>query len=210
MFCDETSFGITNNWFDQDAAKPHYLENVLAINVENDYKIYYYPPDPSWVIQDLCVDMDCDGPKHSLVVDRDGLYLGNGTEVNAAVPVAEIRFDSSKVPAIMRTNVDGTIIPTSEVYKNEGIYRGECKLNLMWNAYLCRNTSYNMFILENLDADSLTRRISPVGLSRQDNSDGNFMDLLNGPKVILSLLLVLKVLFFRALVGVEGEHACYD
>ena len=40
-----------------------------------------------------CIDMDCDGPKHALVRDVDGLFLGSSPTQGSIAPFAELRFD---------------------------------------------------------------------------------------------------------------------
>ena len=36
--------------------------------------------------------MDCDGPKHSLVRDIDGRFVGTSPSEGSIVPVAELRY----------------------------------------------------------------------------------------------------------------------
>ena len=38
-----------------------------------------------------CVDMDCDGPKHALVRDIDGQFVGTFPAQGSVVPFAELR-----------------------------------------------------------------------------------------------------------------------
>ena len=38
-----------------------------------------------------CIDMDCDGPKHALIDDRDGTFLGTHPLKGSAAPFAELR-----------------------------------------------------------------------------------------------------------------------
>jgi len=38
-----------------------------------------------------CVDMDCDGPKHALVRDIDGHFVGTSPAEGSVVPFAELR-----------------------------------------------------------------------------------------------------------------------
>lgn len=37
--------------------------------------------------------MDCDGPKHALVRDVDGLFLGSSPREGSIAPYAELRLD---------------------------------------------------------------------------------------------------------------------
>ena len=38
-----------------------------------------------------CIDMDCDGPKHALIDDRDGTFLGTHPLKGSVAPFAELR-----------------------------------------------------------------------------------------------------------------------
>ena len=73
-----------------------------------------------------CIDMDCDGPDHAIVIDTDGTFLGCplGTPCSI-IPNAEIRFDESRIPVVLRSDgTNGPLIPASEVSKQLGISRG--------------------------------------------------------------------------------------
>ena len=45
----------------------------------------------SHLIAQDCIDMDCDGPKHALVRDLDGTFVGTSPLEGSVVPFAEIR-----------------------------------------------------------------------------------------------------------------------
>ena len=45
-----------------------------------------------------------------------------------------------------------------------------------WNAYHCPNINHEMLIIESMDSDSSTRRITPMTMT----SNG-YVDLINGP-----------------------------
>ena len=48
-----------------------------------------------------------------------------------------------------------------------------------YQMYLCRNvTDYRMLIIESMDSDTETRRLSPVAIM----SDNGYIDLINGPQ----------------------------
>ena len=36
--------------------------------------------------------MDCDGPKHALIEDRDGLFVGSHPIQGSVAPFAELRY----------------------------------------------------------------------------------------------------------------------
>lgn len=60
--------------------------------------------------------MDCDGPKHSIIRDLDGQFLGSG-QIGSLIPKAELRFDASRLPVTLTAG-------GSPAYTNIGIARG--------------------------------------------------------------------------------------
>lgn len=79
----------------------------------------------------------------------------------------------------MLMNTDGSVIEADTKYPNKGIYRGasDCQFKSDWNAYLCSNVKYKMLIIESLDEDTETRRLSPVAVATS-----GYIDLINGPQ----------------------------
>ncbi|KAJ3227695.1 Fibrocystin-L [Clydaea vesicula] len=179
--CNETSYAVTNFFNEMDASKPHYIKNTKLINVSEKAKVYFYEPNPSWITPSLCVSMDCDGPKHSLLIDTDGSFFERTTR-STAVAAAELRFNPERIPAVMRTTMIGTVVDLEEFASNYGIYRNNSKCQFHGTYYLCEDTIYEMLVIESLDSDSQSRTISPVGILAEDADQGNFIDLLNGPK----------------------------
>lgn len=56
-----------------------------------------------------------------------------------------------------------------------GVIRKECEYMRTWQGYKCTGLDYRMLVIESLDADTETRRLSPVSVL------GNgFVDLING------------------------------
>lgn len=53
--------------------------------------------------------------------------------------------------------------------------RSNCTYVRSWQAYKCFGLNYRMLVIESLDADTETRRLSPVAVL----GDG-FVDLING------------------------------
>eukprot|EP00735_Rhodelphis_limneticus_P009645 TRINITY_DN2840_c1_g2::TRINITY_DN2840_c1_g2_i1::g.6132::m.6132 TRINITY_DN2840_c1_g2::TRINITY_DN2840_c1_g2_i1::g.6132 ORF type:complete len:2077 (-),score=567.85,sp/Q86WI1/PKHL1_HUMAN/31.35/0.0,sp/Q86WI1/PKHL1_HUMAN/29.80/3e-30,G8/PF10162.4/8.7e-26,Beta_helix/PF13229.1/3.9,Beta_helix/PF13229.1/2.6,Beta_helix/PF13229.1/0.35,DUF1049/PF06305.6/0.19 TRINITY_DN2840_c1_g2_i1:1087-7215(-) len=166
-----------------DAMHPMFMSNTTLLNVSVDVIAYMFDPDPDWVNLADCIDMDCDGPKHVIIVDTDGSLLGNGSGASI-VPFAELRFNETRIPNAMVTNTDGTRIPYSDVVFGKGIIKGaaqkatdvKCWWMDSWNAYSCRDLDHRMLVVESLDADAETRRLSPIALG----SEG-WVDLINGP-----------------------------
>ena len=50
-----------------------------------------------------------------------------------------------------------------------------------WQAYCCRGLQHHMMVIENMDADTETRRVSPLALVGGDSGSVNYTDLMNGP-----------------------------
>lgn len=77
---------------------------------------------------------------------------------------------------------NGSRIDVNKKYPNKGIIRGsrkskKCWFVDIWNMYKCEGLNYKMLVVESLDSDTETRRLSPIGLA----SEG-YIDLINGPQ----------------------------
>ncbi len=51
----------------------------------------------------------------------------------------------------------------------------------VWHGYRCQGMAHHMFVIESLDEDSETRRLSPLALNGGDTGAGHYTDLTNGP-----------------------------
>ena len=60
-------------------------------------------------------------------------------------------------------------------------YSVNCEWRERWNAYSCHSLDHRMLVIESMDADSETRRLSPLALDGGDTGLGPYTDLLNGP-----------------------------
>ena len=56
---------------------------------------------------------------------------------------------------------------------------GSCKWMEEWNAYKCQGLDHLMLVIESMDGDSETRRVSPLALVGE--GAWHYTDLLNGP-----------------------------
>ena len=74
-----------------------------------------------------CVDMDCDGPKHSIINDVDGKLVQTTGERGSIIPRAEIRFDQSRLPETMRYSGESskTRLDPNSLIDKRGIARGD-------------------------------------------------------------------------------------
>ena len=193
--CSFSDFSITNNPVSPDAVTPITIEKSKLIQVDSDLLMHFYPPNPAWIVQEDCVDMDCDGPKHALVRDIDGTFTSNNNISTTLIPVAEIRFDESKIPRTWRYDpiseqlVDPSIIAPMSF---RGIARGYnldnvdsssrgCRYISKWNGYKCDNINHYVLVIESLDKDTEIRRLSPIALNGGDIGNGRYTDLINGP-----------------------------
>ena len=74
-----------------------------------------------------------------------------------------------RIPKTAQTAPDGTRLDLSSYLPHHGIIRGnrdttQCTWNQGWNAYKCSDMEHLMVIIESLDADTETRRLSPVAI----------------------------------------------
>ena len=165
-----------------DAMHPVEIRDSFRSNVDEGATYFVFRPLLSWVDPSDCVDMDCDGPKKVLIKMLDDSFFGMSGEL---VAQSEFEWDGDpqrglgdyRVPLALQTNTDGSRVNISDVYPNKGIYRdANCEYKPDWQSYFCPGSNHEMMIIESLDADTETRRISPVGLAA-----GSFIDLINGP-----------------------------
>jgi hypothetical protein len=64
------------------------------------------------------------------------------------------------------------------VFRIPGIIRNDaCVWHSSWQGYECHDLDYEMLIIESMDADSETRRVSPVAILGD-----RYLDLINGPQ----------------------------
>ena len=71
-----------------------------------------------------------------------------------------------RIPKTAQTNPDGSRIDINSYLPNKGIIRGDnhCTWMSKWNAYKCSDMDHQMTIIESLDKDTETRRLSPVAI----------------------------------------------
>ena len=111
--CSYGSFAIGNNPLSPDAVHPMHMSTTTKFNVSLNSLVFYYEPNVDWIVQEVmvsmhyedtlilctlsgttqdCIDMDCDGPKHSLVRDLDGRFVGTHPTKGSVIPLAELRY----------------------------------------------------------------------------------------------------------------------
>ncbi|XP_068094025.1 fibrocystin-L-like [Hyperolius riggenbachi] len=168
----------------EDLQHPIQVSRITLVGSAEDRKIFIHRPDVTKVTPSACVDMDCDAKKKSLLKDLDGSFLG---QIGAVVPQSEYQWDGDtrdgvgdyRIPKVMLTRLNGSRIPVAEIAPNKGIIRdSSCVYMSSWEAYKCFGLNYEMLVIESLDSDTETRRLSPVAVLAK--GDG-YVDLLNGP-----------------------------
>ena len=84
-----------------------------------------------------------------------------------------------RIPRVVLANLTGHFINVNISYPYRGIVRGPtCIYQPLWQMYYCpNNVDYRILIIESMDADTETRRLSPVAIMAN-----GFLDLINGPQ----------------------------
>ncbi|KAL1767893.1 fibrocystin-L isoform X2 [Sigmodon hispidus] len=179
----ETNVIFITNPLNEDLQHPIHVKNVQLVDTIEQSKVFIHRPDISKVNPSDCVDMVCDAKRKSLLRDMDGSFLGNSGSV---IPQAEYEWDGNsrlgigdyRIPKAMLTFLNGSRIPVTEKAPYKGIIRDTtCKYISAWQSYQCSGMEYAMMVIESLDSDTETRRLSPVAIM----SNG-YVDLINGPQ----------------------------
>uniref|UniRef100_W5KUJ5 PKHD1 like 1, tandem duplicate 2 n=1 Tax=Astyanax mexicanus TaxID=7994 RepID=W5KUJ5_ASTMX len=179
----QTNFMFLTNPENEDLHHPIYVQRITKSDCTENAQAFIHRPNVGKVNPSDCVDMDCDGKKKSLLVDLDGTLLGS---VGAVVPQSEYEWNGDprhgvgdyRIPKVMLTALNGSRIPVSQIAPNKGVIRdSSCTYMSSWQAYKCFSMNYRMLVIESLDSDSETRRLSPVAVL-----GSGYIDLLNGPQ----------------------------
>lgn len=75
-----------------DGNHPVVLKSVEKVNSQEDSLVHWQLGSSGWITQEDCIDMDCDGPRHGVIRDDDGSFLG---DVGSILTRAEIFSDGS-------------------------------------------------------------------------------------------------------------------
>ncbi|TKC41541.1 hypothetical protein EI555_014575, partial [Monodon monoceros] len=179
----ETNVIFITNPLNEDLQHPIHVKNIQLVDTTEQSKIFIHRPDISKVNPSDCVDMVCDAKRKSFLRDMDGSFLGNSGSV---IPEAEYEWNGNsqfgigdyRIPNVMLTFPNGSRIPVTEKAPYKGIIRDStCKYIPEWQSYRCFGMEYAMMVIESLDSDAETRRLSPVAIV----SNG-YVDLINGPQ----------------------------
>ncbi|XP_072562121.1 PKHD1 like 1, tandem duplicate 1 [Paramormyrops kingsleyae] len=179
----QTSVIFMTNPKNEDMQHPLQVKRVTVVDSTEDAKVFIHRPDVRMVNPAKCLDMDCDAKKKALLKDLDGSFLG---AVGHVVPQSEFEWNGDKrrglgdyrIPKVMLTYLNGSRIPVDQIAPYKGIIRdSSCTYMNAWQSYKCFGLNYEMLAIESLDADTETRRLSPVALLGD-----RYVDLLNGPQ----------------------------
>lgn len=161
------------------------ISSTQLINVDTASLFWIHRPDVTLINPARCVDMDCDGLKKVILTDLDGTYFGQpGTSFSQS----EWQWNGDsrrglgdyRIPQVALADANGRLKNLSEVYTYRGIVRDEVNCLYMndWVAWHCNNMSMKILVIESMDSDTETRRLSPVAIISDQNM---YIDLINGP-----------------------------
>ncbi|XP_071356429.1 PKHD1 like 1, tandem duplicate 1 [Trachinotus anak] len=178
----EANFMFMTNPLNEDLQHPVQVSGIQMVDSTESAQVFIHRPDVSKANPSDCVDMDCDAKKKSLLKDLDGSFLG---AVGAVVPQSEYEWGGDprrglgdyRIPKVMLTFPNGSRIPVEQIAPRKGVIRENCTYVSSWQSYKCFGLNYRMLVIESLDSDTETRRLSPVAVL----GDG-FVDLINGPQ----------------------------
>ncbi|XP_067888793.1 PKHD1 like 1, tandem duplicate 1 [Heterodontus francisci] len=183
MCSKEVNAMFITNPQNEDLQHPILVKGITIEDSEERGKVFIHRPNVKKVNPSDCVDMVCDAKKKTLLKDLDGSFLG---DVGAVVPQSEYEWDGDshhgtgdyRIPKTLLTYLNGSRIPVSQIAPHKGIIRDStCIYMSDWQSYKCFGLNYEMLVIESLDPDTETRRLSPVALL-----SGGYLDLINGPQ----------------------------
>ncbi|RXN34425.1 fibrocystin-L isoform X1 [Labeo rohita] len=178
----ERNFMFMTNPGNEDLQHPISVQRISKIDSTEDSLAFIHRPDLGKVNPSDCVDMDCDAKKKTLLNDLDGSFLG---PLGAVVPQSEYEWNGDprhglgdyRIPKVMLTYLNGSRIPVNQIAPYKGVIRDTCTYMSTWQSYKCFGLNYKMLVIESLDADTETRRLSPVAILGD-----KYVDLINGPQ----------------------------
>ncbi|XP_052286416.1 fibrocystin-L-like [Dreissena polymorpha] len=180
----EGNFAIATSQSNDDGQHPVEISESQMEDIKEDNKIIIHRPNIGLINSADCVDMDCDALKKALFKDLDGTFLGS---VGSVISQSEFEWNGDprrglgdyRIPKEMVTRLDGSRIPYDLMMPNKGILRNNnCTYRPSWQSYQCENDiDHEMLIIESMDSDTETRRLSPVAVLGK-----GYIDLINGPQ----------------------------
>ncbi|CAF0965964.1 unnamed protein product [Rotaria sordida] len=199
--CNRHDIAIQVSQSNDDGQFPITTSLMFVYNTSETNQIFNGQPNLDAVNPRQCGDMDCDGLKKNLVIDIDGTLFGQPSGIFSQaeslwgklsmllLPQHVMTYLSAgnqqhgigdfRIPMVAMTNLSGNRINISSIYPYRGISRtNSCILHSSWGMYQCNyDADYRMLIIESMDSDTETRRLSPVAIM----SNNGYIDLINGP-----------------------------
>ncbi|XP_078617867.1 fibrocystin-L-like isoform X2 [Branchiostoma floridae x Branchiostoma japonicum] len=189
--CGKEDVAIMTNPGQEDNTFPTYVSGLSFPGTQENNKIFYARPSAGKVNPSDCVDMACDGKLVALIKDADGSLLGSPGTV---VPEQEWEWQPDgvknwggdkrygigdyRIPTAALADSDGGKLAVADVAPNKGALRdNSCSYQSSWQAYKCHDVDYQMLVMESLDPDTESRRLSPVAVI-----SGGYVSLYNGPQ----------------------------
>ncbi|MED6281140.1 Fibrocystin-L, partial [Characodon lateralis] len=178
----EKNYMFITNPLNEDLQHPMHVSAIKMVDSTEDAQVFIHRPDLGKVNPADCVDMDCDAKKKTLLNDLDGSFLG---AVGTVVPQSEYEWGGDprrglgdyRIPKVMLTFLNGSRIRVEQVAPRKGVIRKNCTYMSSWQSYKCFGLNYRMVVIESLDSDTESRRLSPVAVLGE-----GFVDLINGPQ----------------------------
>ncbi|KAI8520672.1 Fibrocystin-L [Branchiostoma belcheri] len=211
--CGREDVAIMTNPNQEDATFPTYTSGLSFPGTQEQYRVYYSRPSLGSINPSDCVDMPCDAKHIALIKDSDGSLLGTAGTV---VPEQEWQWDGDRrygigdyrIPAPALSDADGNKLVVADVAPNKGALRdSSCTYKSAWQAYECHDIDYQMLIIESMDPDTESRRLSPVALL----SEG-YVSLYNGPMDhgwCVGYTCQLRISTFYTIVYSDKHHDIY-
>ncbi|KAK3587659.1 hypothetical protein CHS0354_042443 [Potamilus streckersoni] len=184
---NQTDYAIATNEGNDDGNHPLIIERATLEFVDDALKVFIHRPNTEKINSADCVDMDCDAKKKTILTDLDGSFLGKQASV---ISQSEFEWDVNpvrglgdyRIPKELLTDfVTGARLDVNSIAKKRGIIRNEnCTLRADWQGWLCQGLDYLVLTIESMDADTETRRLSPVAIVAHYGE--GYIDLINGPQ----------------------------
>lgn len=183
--CATRDYMLATNMNNDDGQHPVEFSNIFLYNSDNSSKIFIHKPNAGKINPSDCVDMDCDGLKNVLFTDKDGTFLGTSGTVNSKSDFGwgsqQRGLGDWRIPKEALADKDGHRLNISDVYKYTGTIRDDslCQYQPDINGYQCHGLNMQILVIESMDSDTESRRLSPVAIFSDDNK---YVTLLNGPQ----------------------------
>uniref|UniRef100_UPI0037E8D1AF fibrocystin-L-like n=1 Tax=Semicossyphus pulcher TaxID=241346 RepID=UPI0037E8D1AF len=208
----ESNFMFMTNPMNDDLQHPIHASGIKMVDSEEAAKVFIHRADLKKINPSDCVDMECDAKKKTMLKDLDGSFL---SAVGTVLPQSEFAWGGDprrglgdfRLPTVMITAKDGSPIPVDKIAPHKGIIRKNCTFMSSWQSYKCFGLNYRMLVIESLDADTETRRLSPVAVL-----GGGYVDLINGPQDhgwCAGYTCQLRVSLFHSIVATGNSYDVY-